>query len=192
MTSPYAEEATTVHPLRALREIRWKPIPKGPGVYWWYFPTSSLERFGLAATAEKLNLRRSPGGMVCLYHGLAKSLAQRIEWHAAQRLGRSALDSGFLSTFRLTLLALNDFDYSAGSAAIDAFMDQMEVTWKELPDEAAAHAFEAAELAGPFHYPLNIQGNRRRELTAFTATLKAKRKAYVSKWRLALKPAARE
>ena len=95
---------------------------------------------------------------------MAKSLAERVEWHAAQTLGLSALRSGFLSTFRLTLLALNGFDYLRGTAEIDAFMNELEVEWRVFATEEAALAAEAAELAGPFHYPLNIRDNRRPEL----------------------------
>lgn len=173
-----------MYELAHLRANKWRTIPAEPGVYWWYFPTSCLQRFRISELCSEsaLQLRRSPEGRVCLYHGMAKSLAERIEWHAAQKLSLSSLSSGFLSTFRLTLLALNDFDYVRGAAEIDAFMDGLEVQWRVFPTEAEALAAEGAELAGPFHYPLNIQNNRRTELAAFTQHLQAARKAYKERY----------
>jgi hypothetical protein len=162
-----------------LRARGWCSVPAQPGVYWWYFPRNALERFRVnELCGSSLNLRASPTGAVCLYHGMAKNLAERIEWHAAQKLSTSSLSSGFLSTFRLTLLALNDFDYTHGSSEIDAFMDALELEWRVFPSEADALAAETTELAGAFHYPLNIQNNRRPELAAFTQHLQAARKAY--------------
>jgi hypothetical protein len=162
-----------------LRARGWRTVPAQPGVYWWYFPRNALERFRVnELCGSKLNLRASPTGTVCLYHGMAKNLAERIEWHAAQKLSVSSLSSGFLSTFRLTLLALNDFDYTRGSSEIDAFMDALELEWRVFPSEADALAAETSELAGAFHYPLNIQNNRRPELAVFTQHLQAARKAY--------------
>lgn len=93
-----------------------------------------------------------------------------------------ALSSGFLSTFRFTLLALNDFDYLAGAADIDSFMDKIEVEWRAFPTIGEALAAETAELSGPFHYPLNIQNNRHPELVSFTRHLKATRKAYKERY----------
>ncbi len=66
---------------------------------------------GLVCDVAQLRLRVAPDGKVCLYHGMANNLAERVEWHAAQKLTLKCLQSGFLSTFRFTLLALNDFDY---------------------------------------------------------------------------------
>src|SRR6516164_3946778 len=148
--------------LRALRAAAWRTIPEGPGVYWWYFPERCLEQFRIheLCAPARLRLRRSPSGRVCLYHGRAKSLAERIEWHAAQKLSLGSLKSAFLSTFRLTLLVLNNFDYTRGANEIDTFMDSLEVDWRVFATEAEARGRESAELAGPFHYPLNIRDNR--------------------------------
>ncbi len=164
-----------------LRAGRWGDVPKSPGVYWWYFPESALERLHIAQWCDLrgLRLRRSAHGLVCLYHGMATSLAQRVEWHAGQPLRPGALRSGFLSTFRFTLLALNGFDYAAGSAEIDRFMDELDVVWEVHACAAAAAEQERAELAaGTYHYPLNIQGKRHRELEGFVSHLKATRRAY--------------
>jgi len=167
--------------VRELRAADWAPVPTDPGVYWWYFPESALERFEIAQRCRlaSLRLRRNEDGRVCLYHGMAKSLSQRIEWHAAQALRIGALSSGFLSTLRFTLLALNDFDYLAGSAEIDRFMDGLDFVWQALPSVEAAKESEHKELAaGAVHYPLNIQGNRHPELVGYVRHLKATRKAY--------------
>lgn len=163
-----------------LRASDWKTVPIGPGVYWWYFPEECLDRFRIRefCPEEALNLRRSPEGKVCLYHGMATSLAQRTEWHAAQSLRLGALSSGFLSTFRFTLLALNNFDYLAGSAEIDRFMDGLDIAWQSALSVADADAIERAELAGPCHYPLNIQNNRRPEVAGFIRHLKSARRDY--------------
>jgi hypothetical protein len=167
-----------------LRARRWAEVPASPGVYWWYFPPDSLQQFRIAdlCNVGTLNLRLSQLGKVCLYHGMATSLAERVEWHAAQKLSMSALRSGFLSTFRFTLLALNDFDYLAGAPAIDAFMDALEIKWESFPTVAEAAAAESRELLGATHYPLNIQNNRKPELASYTRHLKSVRKAYKAKY----------
>jgi|SRR5581483_7620090 len=178
--------------LRDLRSNKWVGVPSGPGVYWWYFPRSTMQRFRIAelCPGPALNLRASPEGKVCLYHGMAKSLSQRVEWHAAQKLSLGALSSGFLSTFRFTLLALNDFDFLRGAADIDAFMDELDIEWRAFPTVGEALAAEKAELAGAFHYPLNIQNNRHPELTSFTRHLKATRRAYKERYLRAQGPSA--
>lgn len=155
-------------------------VPTSPGVYWWYFPEECLERFCIRELCElsTLNLRRSHDGKVCMYHGMATNLRERIQWHAAQKLAMSALSSGFLSTFRLTVLALSDFEYGAGEREIDGFMDQLEVEWQTHESVTAAEAAETAELGGPYHYALNIQNNRRPELAAFSRYLQDTRRNY--------------
>ncbi len=47
-------------------------------------------------------------GTICFLLREAANLAERVAWHAEQDLTVSALRSGLLSTFRLTLLALNE------------------------------------------------------------------------------------
>ena len=109
---------------------------------------------------------------------MAVNLRERIKWHAAQKLAPSALKSGFLSTFRLSLLSLNDFPYCGGDSAINAFMDKLSVEWVEAPTRADAERLEAAEFAGPYRYPINIRGNEQPELSAFVKYLKRARSAY--------------
>jgi hypothetical protein len=109
---------------------------------------------------------------------MANDLAERVEWHAAQRLTLSSLRSGFLSTFRFTLLALNDFDYLQGAGQIDGFFDGLSVAWFAATTREEAEEMERVELQGEYHYPLNIQGNRRPELRAFVRHLKSSRSAY--------------
>jgi hypothetical protein len=149
-------------------------------VYWWYFPRTALNHLRIAELSDvaKLRLRYAPDAKVCLYHGMANNLAERVEWHAAQKLTLSCLRSGFLSTFRFTLLALNDFDYQQGAKEIDGFFDGLSVGWRVATTREEAEEMERVELQGEYHYPLNIQGNRRTELVAFVRHLKSTRSAY--------------
>jgi hypothetical protein len=149
-------------------------------VYWWYFSPAAIDYLRIAELSDvsNLRLRHAPDGKVCLYHGMAKNLAERLEWHAAQKLTVSSLRSGFLSTFRFTLLALNDFDYLQGARQIDEFFDSLSVAWRAATTREEAEEMERAELQGEYHYPLNIRGNRRPELTAFVRHLKSTRSAY--------------
>jgi hypothetical protein len=171
---------TEPQPLSVLRAKGWSEVPSLPGVYWWYFPRTELDRFRVAELCDvpRLQLRFAPDGKVCLYHGMANNLAQRVEWHAAQKLTLKCLESGFLSTFRFTLLALNDFDYLGGSSQIDDFFDNLSIGWQAANSRNEAEALERSELQGMYHYPLNIQGNRRPELVAFVRHLKSTRSAY--------------
>lgn len=169
-----------LHTLADLRAAKWRHVPDAPGVYWWYFPVDCLASFQIETycPCTNLRLRRVADGRVCLYHGMAKNMRERVIWHSAQKLTASALRSGFLSTFRLTLLALKDFPYSASSKDIDQFMDGLAIAWHPTADVAAAHAAESAELRGTFHYPLNLSGNRRPQLTAFHQHLTSLRRTY--------------
>lgn len=166
--------------LSVLRGSDWTGVPSSPGVYWWYFPLTAFERLRIAelCNVAQLRLRRAPDGNVCLYHGMANNLAKRVEWHAAQKLTLKCLRSGFLSTFRFTLLALNEFDYLKGTGEIDEFFDGLSVSWQATSTREEAEAFERAELQGAYHYPLNIQGNRRAEVLEYVRHLKSARSAY--------------
>jgi hypothetical protein len=166
--------------LSELREKGWRGVPADPGVYWWFFPATFLQHFKIAdfCLIDHLNLRVAPDGKVCLYHGLAGSLVGRVKWHAAQKLTVNNLRSGYLSTFRLTLLALNGFDYSTGTEFIDAFFDSLSVSWQATETRQAAEKLERAELDGDYHYPLNIAGNSSAELRSFLSHLKLARREY--------------
>src|SRR5262245_65943051 len=83
-----------------------------------------------------------------------------------------------LSTFRFTLLALNEFNYLEGTQHIDGFFDDLSVSWQAASTRGEAEALERAELRGAYHYPLNIQGNRRVELFKYVRHLKSARNAY--------------
>ena len=175
-----ADAMTEAQPLLAPRAKGWSGVPSSLGVYWWYFPRTELDRLRVAELCEvpRLQLRLAPDGKVCLYHGMANNLAERVEWHAAQKLTLKCLESGYLSTFRFTLLALNDFDYLDGSSQIDDFFDSLSITWQAADSRHEAEALERSELQSAYHYPLNIQGNRRPELVAFVRHLKSTRSAY--------------
>jgi hypothetical protein len=109
---------------------------------------------------------------------MANNLSQRVEWHAAQKLTLGSLHSGFLSTFRFTLLALNDFDYWQGEERIDDYFDGLSVAWQATSARQEAEELERTELGGEYHFPLNIQGNRGPELEGYLRHLKSARKAY--------------
>jgi hypothetical protein len=171
---------TLTKPVSVLRKHRWADLPSGPGVYWWYFPENNLDLFRIPEFCQmnRLRLRRSQDDKLCLYHGMATNLAVRIAWHAEQDLTIPALRSGYLSTFRFTLLALNGFNYLAGCQEIDRFMDDLSLSWMEVASPAEAEAIESSELKGEFHCPLNIRENHRVELDLYISFLKSIRKAY--------------
>jgi hypothetical protein len=171
-------------PLSSFRAAKWSTIPTTPGVYWWYFPLDDLDRLGISKHCDvsQLRLRQAPDGKVCLYHGMANNLAERVGWHAAQKLGLSSLRSGFLSTFRLSLLALNDYDYFGGDDKINAYFDRLSVAYQSAATREDAEAIEHEEFNGGFHFPINLMGNRRPELVAFRGHLKSLRRAYKSRF----------
>lgn len=47
-----------------LRKLKWKSIPDGPGVYWWYFPRDYLKLLGIAryCNLDGLRLRHAANG----------------------------------------------------------------------------------------------------------------------------------
>ena len=167
-------------PLIKLRQERWQPVPTDSGVYWWFFPQSLVSDCGLSDYCDlaELNLRGNELGQFCLYHGLARNLSQRISWHADQELTQGALRTGFLSTFRFTLLSLFQIEYYDGKNSIDSIFDQLSVSWQVTSSKEEAKTIEEQELRGNSHYPLNIQGNRHPETLDFIRHLKAMRKCY--------------
>ena len=171
-------------PLSILRLDGWSDLPSQPGVYWWYFPEHCITDFGISMYCDtsELRLHRAKSGKVCLYVGVATDLNVRVEWHADQPLTNSALKSGFLSTFRKTLLVLNRIEYPTGFDAINRFMDTLDITWMPTRDLKSAKAIEAAEINGEWHYPLNIQGNHQPALRSFIQHLKRERKAYTERF----------
>ena len=171
---------TSPQPVSTLRARRWIDLPSGPGVYWWYFSRTDLDRFRIAEFCEVnlLRLRHSEGGKLCFYCGMAANLAERVAWHAEQDLTFGALRSGFLSTFRLTLLALNGFEYIPGSREIDRFMDELFLAWVKAASRTEAAAIELSELSGEFQYPLNIRHNKCVHLKTYTRVLSNIRKDY--------------
>ena len=163
-----------------LRAERWVNVPANAGAYRWYFPIKCLENLGISSYCDtsKLNLHKTNDGMIGLYFGIASSLSQRLEWHAAQRLSMSAMKSGFLSTYRLSLLALTNIDYLDGEGEINDFMDHLKISWIVTTSKTEAERIESAELTGQYHYPINIQGNKKPELANFIQHLKELRRNY--------------
>jgi hypothetical protein len=87
---------TVPQSLAVLPANGWSGVSSTPGVYWWYFPRIELDRLRVAKFCDvsRLQLRSATDGKVCLYHGMANSLAERVEWHAAQKLTLKCLRSG--------------------------------------------------------------------------------------------------
>ena len=167
------------HSVCELRSSGWNSTPKQSGIYWWFFDPSCLDLFGINEhCGHPLKLRTNESEKLCLYVGIAKNLRQRIKWHAEQPLRQSALRSGFISTFRKTLLALNKIDYATGFEQINQFMDGLDLRWETTPSPELAKAIEAKELGGEYDFPLNIQGNKSTELKPFIRYLKQQRKEY--------------
>ena len=159
---------------------KWAAVPESPGVYRWYFPPSAIKELKIdefTATAN-LHLRRAQNDYVCLYHGMAKNLRERVQWHAEQKLTRSVLSSGFLSTFRLTLLALNEFDFYLGDDEINGYFDDLLIEWTAVGSREAAMHMERLEFDSGFQFPLNIQGNRSSEPAGYLNHLKAARRSF--------------
>jgi hypothetical protein len=75
--------------LADLRVSAWSNLPSSPGVYWWYFPRSALDQLRIAELSDvsSLRFRNAPDGKICLYHGMANNLRERVAWHAGS--GRS-------------------------------------------------------------------------------------------------------
>jgi len=166
--------------IAALRARGWRDVPANPGAYRWYFPIESLEVLGITTHCDldQLNLHKTGEGLVSLYFGIATNLSQRVIWHSAQKLKRSALKSGFLSTYRFSLLALTGTDYFSGEERINEFIDKLEISWIETTSKEDAERIEDAELAGNYHYPINIKGNHKPELAQFVQNLKLLRRNY--------------
>ena len=181
---PVRTLTTAPQSISVLRERGWKDVPSSPGVYWWYFPVVAIDDLYISdyCKLEALQLRWAPNGYVCLYHGRAKNLRERLKWHATQRLRMSALSSGFLSTFRFTLLALNDFNYLSGEKSINDFFDTLFFGWLPTSSRDDARHVEQEELHGNYQYPLNISSNPCVELVSYIQFVKARRKEYKRKY----------
>lgn len=170
--------------ISTMRNRKWSEMPTSSGVYWWYFPRTAFESFRISEFCDitKLHLRSTPDNKICLYHGLANNLAQRVKWHAAKKLRPVYIQTGFLSTFRFTLLALNNFDYLEGEEKINNYFDQLSISWRPTATREEAEIIERNELHGTYHYPLNIQANRKPELLLYLKYLKATRSAYKKRY----------
>ncbi len=134
-----------------------------PGVYRWYFNKEFLD------ILNQVGLPQNPNGKIlekeslfCYYIGIAETLNQRFLWHLEQKNTINALSSGFLSTFRRTLLAVLGIEYNNSDEALNAFMREWHIEWKANENKDEAIAIEHAELEKSygFIYPLNHQGNK--------------------------------
>jgi hypothetical protein len=167
--------------IHELRESKWRSIPAGPGYYLWYFPKSCIEEMGMIEYLEneKLNFQRLDNGMIGLYFGIAINLRERVRWHSAQPLTLSALSSGYLSTFRFSLLSMLNIKYSLeNTQKINDFMDLLMITWTETLTKEDACAKEAEVLTSDVTYLMNLQGNKTPGAQEMINKIKIKRRSY--------------
>ena len=169
------------HQLSELRDSNWNTIPETPGFYTWYFEPKIAK--GLLKTlnlkAESLDLKTADNGYLALYCGIAKDLKQRVDWHASQSLNFSALKSGFLSTLRFTLLALTNSPYNhpRTESKLNRLLDSCLFQWQATKSKKDAEAVEQTTLQRGC-YPLNLQNNRRPELSESKRMLSRLRTEY--------------
>ena len=167
-----------------LRKQAWNDVPTSPGVYLWYFPPKQTTEFlqKLDLEAGDLNLQ-SKGGKFPIYCGIAKNLRQRLAWHTSQRLSASALKSGYLSTLRLTLLALIDKPYFASETEIELneLLNNCLFEWRSTASKFIAETKEK-ELLTSGVFPLNIQKNAQPRLASSKRKLMKLRKSYKAKY----------
>lgn len=172
----------------AVRELRmnsWKSVPTQCGVYWWYFPETFVEEFGVFdhCTCARDEFESLPSGELLLYVGVAKSLRQRTAWHAEQRLTQSSLRSGFLSTFRLSLLALCDFPYATAESYINEVFDELRVRWRSCENRTEADEIERQVIGSNTPLPINLRDNHDPRTESFRTRLSQLRKTYKSEHR---------
>lgn len=155
-------------------------VPKGPGVYRWWFPKEvALKLLGALNGVDNGRIMKVQIDCIefwCLYFGISKDLRQRIRWHVAQHHSASAVESGFLSTLRKTISALLHQDESASEQAVNEVLDQCYWDWCATPTHGNAIRIETATLSTGY-FPLNIQKNKSVDASV-VRQLKQLRKAY--------------
>ena len=129
-------------------------ISKQPGIYRWYMSKYLVNK--LNVPIEGCQYDDKFGYLV--YVGIAKSMRERLVWHATQKHLPSAVRSGFLSTLRQTLSGLAKAPMD-DTDTVNDIIDNMFVEF-----EYCASKDEALELEKEYFkttsLPLNIMGNK--------------------------------
>lgn len=144
------------------------PVEERPGVYTWWFKESEAEsimrKLGLLNFMDRLMVRKINGeNYYALYFGIAggkSGLLGRIKWHVCQKHTASTVKSGYLSTLRKTICAINGCDMTKGESITNEVMDRnCYWEWWYTKNEEDAETIEKQELC-THYYPLNIKDNK--------------------------------
>lgn len=174
-------KSVKVQPLRETIKKRQCVIPQSPGVYCWWFEEEGAK--ALLKALPGVDLSKIQSRMVdnkrwlALYFGISKDLRRRICWHMTQHHSLSSVNSGYISTLRLSLSALLGLPATEAEEAVNSFMDQYcVIDYKPVENMDEAELIEKKELSTKL-YPLNITNNRFVDHSITTA-LKKLRKEY--------------
>jgi hypothetical protein len=140
-------------------------LPKESGVYFWYVNQKGAHQLGI-----DINQCNKKNEHYLVYIGLAKSIHQRLTWHAFDKHTPSTIKSGFLSTLRQTLSALLVGNMNDSESTINDFMEHNMVVEFELRKDYIEYEIE---LINRFNLPLNLKNNKS---NPFYKILKEKRK----------------
>ena len=186
MVSVWARE------LRSTEILKRIPDDK-PGWYRWWAPTDVLEKllnspyiankYMAQLSSHFLKRKFNDDYYFCVYVGVAikESIRDRLNWHVNQRHTKSAVQSGFLSTFRKTISSLvagNQYDEATTNELINNLIIEYCAIDCSIKSETAKNVIdkiERDELAKNI-LPLNIMGNCHIILQPFLADLKKARK----------------
>jgi hypothetical protein len=178
--------------LRNAEQLHKIPNDK-PGWYRWWATKAALEclldspYISRAFTNELLpHLTQCKYGQTeyyCIYVGVAVkgSIRSRLNWHINQNHTESAVQSGYLSTFRKTvssLVAGNQYNEVATNALIDMLAVEYYAVDYPIKSDIAKEEItkiENSEMANNT-LPLNIKGNRNPALSIFLCELMKARK----------------
>ena len=140
-------------------------LPSEGGVYFWYVTKEGAQQLGI-----NINKCFCKNNYYLVYIGLAKSIHQRLHWHAFDKHSISSIKSGFLSTLRQTLSALLVGNMNNAENIVNNFMnDNMVVDFEVRPD----YIEYEKNLISYYDLPLNLRNNKNHP---FYQTLKLKRK----------------
>jgi hypothetical protein len=140
-------------------------LPQEGGVYFWYINKKGAQYLGI-----DINKCSYKNKYYLVYIGSAKSIHQRLNWHAFDKHRISAIKSGFLSTLRQTLSALLVGDMINAEEKVNDFMNNnMLVEFEIRPD----YVEYEKNLISQFDLPLNLKNNKNHP---FYKLLKLKRK----------------
>ena len=140
-------------------------LPTDGRVYFWYVNKEGAQQLGI--NIDKCFCKNNH---YLVYIGLAKSIYQRLNWHAFDKHSVSSIKSGFLSTLRQTLSALLVGNMNNAEEIVNNFMDNnMVVDFEVRPD----YVEYEKNLILQYDLPLNLRNNKNHP---FYQTLKLKRK----------------